>query len=76
MAKPKFVTIEKDDQVGQCLPQSVKVWVRNGWTVRDDGDSETDPETVAVEPGTTTALEDDGQQTDEVNAQLFTDYKE
>jgi hypothetical protein len=40
MAKPQYVKIEKNGVEGQCLPQSLDVWERNGWTVVDDGDSE------------------------------------
>ena len=37
MSKQRFVTIQKDDLVGECLPSAVEVWEQNGWTVVDDG---------------------------------------
>lgn len=43
----KYVKIEKDGVEGQCMPAAVKVWEANGWTVVDDGSSESAPEEPA-----------------------------
>lgn len=42
MPKPKKVKIKKDGVTGECLASAVTAWERNGWTVVDDGNSETD----------------------------------
>jgi hypothetical protein len=43
----RYVTITKDGEEGQCMPSAVKTWERNGWTVVDDGSSESAPEAPA-----------------------------
>ena len=45
----RYVKIEKDGVEGQCMPAAVKAWERNGWTVVDDGSSESAPEAPAGE---------------------------
>ena len=39
----RYVKISKDGQEGSCLKESVKAYERNGWTVVDDGSSESAP---------------------------------
>lgn len=41
MARPVPVKIEHKEAglVGQCLPEALSAWLRNGWTVVDDGSS-------------------------------------
>lgn len=45
MAKPKYVTItsvvEGEILVGKCTEEAVPAWRAGGWTVVDDGSSET-----------------------------------
>jgi hypothetical protein len=48
----RYVKITKDGQEGECLPESVKGWERHGWTVVDDGSSESAPEAPVAEPQT------------------------
>lgn len=38
----KTVTIAKGDIRAEVLPSSVQGWQENGWTLVDDGSSETD----------------------------------
>jgi hypothetical protein len=40
----RYVQIEKDGVEGQCMPAAVKAWEKHGWTVVDDGSSESAPE--------------------------------
>lgn len=40
MPRPAKVTITKGDLTGECLPESVPAWEAAGWTVADDGSSE------------------------------------
>jgi hypothetical protein len=39
----RYVKITKDGIEAECLPESVKAYERHGWTVVDDGSSETAP---------------------------------
>lgn len=50
MAKLRFVKIEKDGVEGECLPEALKAWERNGWTAVDDGSSEQDDVVVVDAP--------------------------
>ena len=47
--KPKFVTIKKDDTEARCLASATDVWARHGWTVVDDGSSESGAQPVTAE---------------------------
>lgn len=40
MSRAQQIKIEKDGVEGFCLPESVGLYERNGWTVADDGSSE------------------------------------
>ena len=42
---PQHVKITKDGQEAEVLPESLKAYERHGWTVVDDGSSESAPET-------------------------------
>lgn len=47
MPKPVLVDIEKDGIRATVMDKSLKVYLRNGWTVVEDGSSETgSPEPV------------------------------
>jgi hypothetical protein len=50
----RYVKITKDGEEGQCMPSAAKAWEKHGWTVVDDGSSESAPEAPEVEPQTPT----------------------
>jgi len=43
MPKTKWIEITYDDQTARVLPESVPAWEENGWTVVEDGSSESQP---------------------------------
>lgn len=52
MGKPKYVDIENEGLRGQCLETALPAWQRNGWTVVDDGSSESGTEPVVSDVDT------------------------
>lgn len=68
--------IDGETLEGEILAESIDVWERNGWTVVEDGDSESNSETVAVEPGTQSALDSYVIDDEVTQPELATDTEE